>query len=188
MHGAVVGSEEASVLLTAKSGSGKSTTALACLLAGMDYLSDDYIAVQATEGPVIAHSLYHSAKVTKHGLTLFPELHASVWNKDFGEREKAIMFVNDIVPEQTKRTATLKAVLIPRIGPGPTRLVPASKIQALVAIAPTTLLQLPLAETDKMGAFKSILEKVPCYFLELGPDIRGIPNVITSFLKNDTLE
>jgi len=188
MHGAVVGTNDSSVLLTAKSGSGKSTTALSCLLSGMNYLADDYIAIEGLDKSVTAHSLYHSAKVTKHGLTLFPELHEHVWNKNFDEREKAIMFINDVFPHQTKRTANLNAVLIPKISSGPTRLVPATKIQALVAIAPTTLLQLPLAETDKIQAFKNIIEKIPCYFLELGPEIREIPDVIKSFLNNGTLE
>lgn len=186
IHGAVVGSGGKSVLLTAKSGSGKSTTALSCLLAGMDYLADDYVAVTADRG-VAAHSLYHSAKVTREGLGFFPELRDGVWNKEFGSREKAVMFINNLFPGQVKTTADLSAILIPKITGGTTRLVPATKLGAVLAIAPTTLLQLPLAETSKVRAFKSIIDKIPCYYLELGPDIRAIPKTITSFLNDGTL-
>jgi hypothetical protein len=90
----------------------------------------------------------------------------------------------DYFPNQVKRTATLDAIVIPQITGGETRLVPVSKIQALLAIAPTTLLQLPLAETQKISAFKSIIEKTPCYIIELGPDVRTIPDVIKQFLNS----
>jgi hypothetical protein len=196
MHGAVVGLNNKSILLTAKSGSGKSTTALACLLSGMDYLADDYVAItQVTDSGKIkpfAHSLYHSAKITESGLDYFPEIREKIWNTDFDtredKREKALFFLMDYFPDQVKHTATLDALIIPKITGGVTRLVPTSKIQALLAIAPTTLLQLPLAETKKISAFKTIIEQVPCYTLELGPDVRAIPNLMKKFLKDGSLE
>lgn len=183
IHGAVVGQDGISVLLTAKSGSGKSTTALSSILSGMDYLGDDYVAIE-TADKVMAHSLYHSAKVTREGLTHFPEFAEKIWNKDFGEREKAVIFLSDIFPEQVKRASPLRAVLIPRITSTETRIVRASKMEAMIAIAPTTLFQLPLAETNKIAMFKEILEKIPCYFLDLGPDVRTVPDTIKSFLKS----
>ena len=182
MHGAVVGHHGKSVLITAKSGSGKSTTALSCILSGMDYLADDYVATKLTDDGVTAISLYNSAKVTREGLELFPELKPGVWNPDFADNEKAVLFMSRLFPDQVKRELPLAAILIPRIRGGETKLVTASKIEALVAIAPTTLLQLPLAETNKIGAFKDIIQKVPCYFLDLGVDVRGVPEVIKKFL------
>lgn len=183
MHGAVVGENGDAVLLTARSGSGKSTTALACLLSGMDYLSDDYAAIDEAGTPT-AYSLYHSAKITREGLGLFPELREKVWNKDFGPHEKAVFFMSDLFPDQVRTKARLKAIFIPRITGGPTRIVPASGAEALLAIAPTTLLQLPWAETRKLSAFRTIIGKVPCFFLELGPEIRLIPEVVKDFLRS----
>lgn len=185
VHGAVVGHNKLSVLITAKSGSGKSTTALSCVLSGMDYLADDYVAVGIDES-VHSYSLYNSAKVTREGLELFPELAPGVWNPNFGENEKAVMFMSQIFPNQVKQELPLKAILIPRIKGGETKLVRASKIEALVAIAPTTLLQLPLAETNKIAAFKEIIQKIPCFFLDLGPDVRNVPHVIKEFLQSNT--
>lgn len=184
LHGAVVGHNGSSVLLTAKSGSGKSTTALAALLSGMEYIGDDYVAMTHTSD-VCAHSLYSSAKVTRNGLTLFPELAPHVWNPDFGEREKAVMFLSDAFKNQIRSSLPIVAILIPKITGTETNIVPATKMEALVAAAPTTLLQLPLAETNKLAVLKQIIEQVPCYFLELGPDIRNIPNVIKDFLSKN---
>ena len=185
-HGAVVGYDDKAVLLTAKGGSGKSTTALACLLGGMDYLADDYAAIDGIDGTT-AYSLYHSAKVTEQGLGLFPELREKIWNKDFHDPEKGIVFLGDFFPNQIKIKSSLQAILIPRITGKETKIVAASKMQALLAIAPTTLLQLPWAETRKVGAFKSIIEKLPCYFLELGPEIRKNSDVVKEFLATEGL-
>jgi len=186
MHGAVIGHHGNAVLLTAKGGSGKSTTALSCFLEGMDYLADDYAAITAKDMPT-AHSLYHSAKVTKQGLELFPELKKIVWNKNFDEPEKAIVFLSDLFPGQVKTSAPLRAILIPKITGKETRIMPASKMEAFLAVAPTTLLQLPWAGTEKVTALKSIIEKVPCYFLELGSEIRKIPDVVKLFLDGREL-
>jgi len=66
MHGAAVSLNGKSILLTAKGGSGKSTTALSCFFAGMSYLGDDYVTVKS--GDVITtHSIYSSTK-------LFPDV------------------------------------------------------------------------------------------------------------------
>lgn len=184
IHGAVVGTEDRALLLTARSGSGKSTTALSALLSGMHYLGDDYVAVEPTD-PVTAHSLYQSAKVTPAGLSLFPELVPHVANAGFAPHEKAVIFLNEVLPAQVRTTATLTGICIPRIGPGPTRLVEARKIDAMLAIAPTTLLQLPLAETRKLGAFKEILDRLPCFYLELGPEVRDVPQVLITHLAHE---
>ncbi|MBV2235042.1 MAG: hypothetical protein KUL75_05780, partial [Sterolibacterium sp.] len=43
VHAAAVGKDGVGVLIVGKSGAGKSTTALQCLLNGLDYLGDDYV-------------------------------------------------------------------------------------------------------------------------------------------------
>lgn len=184
LHGAVVGQNGKSVLLTAKSGSGKSTTALSCLLSGMEYVGDDYVAVTSTP-PITAYSLYSSAKVTRNGVNQFPELGQHIWNQNFGEQEKAVMFLSGAFEKQIRESLPLTAILIPKITGNETRIIKASKAEALVAAAPTTLLQLPLAETNKLFILKKIIEQIPCYFLELGPDIREIPLCIKDFLASE---
>jgi len=182
IHGAVIGQHNKSILLTARSGSGKSTTALSCILSGMDYLSDDYIAIQQNSS-VEAHSLYQSAKITRDGVNRFPEFNQIIRNKNFQENEKAVLFLSDIFPSQVVSHSSIVAIFIPRIVPDKTRLSKANKIEAMLAIAPTTMLQLPLAETNKLKIFKSILNNIPCYFLDVGPDIRNTPNIIKDFLS-----
>lgn len=183
LHGAVVGTDNQGLLITAKSGSGKSTTSLACLLAGMDFVGDDYIAI-TTDNSVVAHNLYSSAKVTKSGLKLFPQLTEQVWNTNSLETEKAVMFLNNRFGAQIKPSLPITAILIPRItGTNTTTITPTSKMNALVAVAPTTLLQLPLAETGKLATLKQVIEQVPCYYLNLGKDLGEVVSTIKEFLK-----
>ncbi|MBY0376733.1 hypothetical protein K2P96_02050, partial [Patescibacteria group bacterium] len=184
VHGATVGINGKAILLGAKGGSGKSTTSLSSLLAGMDYLADDYVAVET--GNSKAYSLYNSVKITPDTLEKFPELKEKIWNqKTFGgelDNGKAIVFLSKFFPNQIKDTAKLTAIFIPVIKKE-TRIVEATKIDTMLALAPTILFQLPLAHRDKINELKEIIERIPCYFLELGPDIRHVPEVIKDFLN-----
>lgn len=185
IHGAVVGLNGKSVLLTAKGGSGKSTTALACLYAGMEYLGDDYITIKS--GDIItAHSLFNSLKVFPQSLNIFPKLKEKIYYKDnvVAEDEKLIIFLSELFRKQMVKKSVLNAIFIPVIkNTKETRIIPATKIDTMLAMIPTTLLQLSLTESNKVTELKSIIERTPCYFLELGSDVREIPEVIKSFLS-----
>ncbi len=179
VHGAVVGTGTASALLTAKGGSGKSTTALSCLLAGMEYLGDDYVAVQSGE-TVVTHSLYASAKVSPDRVPAFDAVRSHVWDN---EGEKSIVFLSESFPKQLPASAPLSAVLIPTIAHlERTEIVPAGKMETLLALVPTTLMQLPLAGTDTVARLREIVARVPCFSLRLGRDSREAALAIKGFL------
>jgi hypothetical protein len=65
---------------------------------------------------------------------------------------------------------------MPRIVPGErTRFRPASKVQTLIALAPSTL-KLPIGAG--IGGFMNLTDfipKMPCFLLECGSDVRAIP-------------
>ena len=179
VHGAVVAHGGKAVLLTAKGGSGKSTTALHCLASGMEYLADDYVGIESGDPPQ-AHSLYSSAKLVA---TLQRTFLPQAWNT---EGEKAIMFLSDAFLKKMIQSAALHAIFIPMITHKPhTNIVPASKGQALLALAPTTLFQLPLMKAETLEILRAIVEQTPCYFLELGTDGTEIAEAVAK--KLDTL-
>lgn len=183
-HGAAVGAGGKAALITAPSGSGKSTTSASCIVAGMEYLGDDYVAVECADEPFV-HMLYSSAKLVPDTAKLFPELDRAVWRTPDIPGEKTVLFLAEAFPAQVRCSAPLSAILVPRIVPGgTTRIIPASKRDALLALAPTTLLQLPMLGPDTLAAFRVLVEKVPCFALELGPDIRGVPAVIREFIES----
>lgn len=186
VHGAAVGTENGAVLLTAMGGSGKSTTALSCLASGMDYIGDDYVLVEQNT----VHSLYNSVKIVPEQLSNFPDFRPDVWNRkglENGESDKAILFLSKLFPNQLKKGSSLSAILIPRIATK-TKIIPATKLEAMLALLPTTLFQLPLAPTSKTSSLTGIIGKTPCYILELGPEVRTVPETIRAFLDKQAYE
>ncbi len=180
LHGAVVGSGNRTALLTAKGGSGKSTTALSCLLAGMDYLADDYVAVRLGD-TVTAHSLYGSIKVAPDRIPEFEDIQQHVRDYD---GQKSVIFLADLFPERLRASGPLTSVMIPVIANCErTEIVPAEKMAALLALLPTTLMQLPLAGTDKTTCLKEIVARTPCYVVRLGRDSTEAAQVIKEFLE-----
>lgn len=184
VHGAAVGNENGTILLSAAGGSGKSTTALSCLMSGMDYLGDDYVLIEHDT----VHSLYNSVKIVPERLSDFPEFRSSVWNAKSVEKkqaEKAIVFLSESFSQQLKECASLMAIFIPRIA-SQTRIIPATKLQAMLALVPTTLFQLPLAPTSKTSSLADIIGKTPCFILELGPDVDTVSKTIHTFLTTES--
>lgn len=180
IHGAVIAEEGAAVLLTAKGGSGKSTTSLSCLKIGMQYLADDYVAVSRDAEPT-AYSLYNSIKVAPYYGQEFDPAHVSET-----EGEKSVVYLAPLFPKQMAYSATLKAVLIPKIAHREsTAIVPATKAEAMLALIPTTLFQLPLAESNKVQLLASIIAKLPCYTVELGTDTLEAAQAIRTFVKQE---
>ena len=70
VHAAAVGTDEGALLITGRGGVGKSTTALACLEAGMQFLGDDYVVVGLDPEPQV-YRLYGSAKLTSNSSSAF---------------------------------------------------------------------------------------------------------------------
>jgi hypothetical protein len=111
-----------------------------------------------------------------------------IWNENGTdkENEKVTVFLSELYPQQVVREAPLHAIMIPVIkNVEETKIVPASKVQTMVSLLPATLFQLSLTKSDKMAELRSIVEKTPCYFLELGYDLNRVADTIKSFLTNE---
>jgi hypothetical protein len=186
VHGGAVGENGNGVLLAARGGSGKSTTTLLCLNAGMDYAGDDYCAVDP-HAPIHLHSLYNTAKLLPGDLDRFPQLRARIFNPQAlveNSPDKATFFLTDLAPERMSAGFALKALLIPQVsGQTDTHLAPCGTAAALAAMAPSTVAQLPNAVQADMDRMLSIASNLPAYVLHLGSDLAQIPDVVRSVLR-----
>ncbi len=181
MHSASVGTPAGGVLLAGRSGSGKSTTALACLGSQLLYAGDDYTAVQLGDQPYV-HSLYSVAKLVNDNLERFPHLQPRIHNQERAEDEKAILLLNDA--DGTTAGFPLKAIFMPQVtGRHDTRLIEGSKAAALLALAPTSLFQLVGAKAISFRKMRDLVRQLPVYTLEVGTDLRQIPATILEFLS-----
>lgn len=168
VHGAVVGGPEGGLLLAGKGGSGKSTTALACLEAGWQYLGDDYVAVR-TAGEPLAFSLYSSAKASPEQLRRWPALAKAAANPAPRGTEKTVLFLAGHAEGRIVSSLPLRAVVLPRVADRDrTHWSRASAAAGLTALAPSTILQLPGAAQASLRALGELARRLPIVRLELG--------------------
>jgi hypothetical protein len=182
-HAAAVGTSDGALLLTGKGGSGKSTTALACLAAGMGYASDDYCAIAQEPVPAV-YSLYNTGKLRDEtDLARQPQFEPWIANRDRLEDEKLLMFLNEHAPERLLREAPLRAIVLPRVVEGAeSSLHPIAPAGALRALAPTTMFQLPGAAQSAMAIMAGLVRAIPCYRLDAGSEIAAIPSLLSDLL------
>ena len=159
------------VLLGGKGGSGKSTVALASLRAGLDYLGDDYVLLGGSSPSHRAFPLYRSAKLEVrhwgHHAWLLPD--ASLVDP---ADEKVLGFVDREYLAGRAAGLPVRAVVLPRVTDrARPRIVGMAPGRALLALAPSTLLQLRGGDGSGMDALSALLRDVPSYSLELGTDV-----------------
>jgi hypothetical protein len=183
LHAAAVGTERGAVILAGKSGSGKSTTALNCLRAGLLYLSDDYCVAGLTPQPTV-YSLYSSGKLRPESIEQFPQL-SYLYKSIHSDTEKLLFFLNEGFSRQIPLSLPIRAILLPRItSETRTHIVPATAAEGLTALAPSTVFQLPFAGKTAFQSMAQLVRSVPIYQLNLGAPWESIPDVIRDFLDN----
>lgn len=183
VHAASVGTDEGGVIICGKGGSGKSTTALSCINSRLKFLGDDYCAVD-TSGPTRIWSLYSTSKLKgQEDVDRFPRFRDLISNLDRLGDEKALLFLNEHMPECLTGSFPLKAIFVPRItGLPDTTVSEISMVSTLRALAPSTMFQLPGDGAKSFKAMSGVVKKIPCHHLDLGTKIEKIPDAIADFL------
>ncbi len=183
VHAGAIGSGGRAVLLAGPAGAGKSTSALAGLISGLDYLGDDYVLIDTRQGTTI-HSLYSAAKLQPEQVAAFPALGPYLTNGDRLSTEKALWFVQRDFPERTRASAVACAVLVPRVsGRDQSSLTPIARSTALASLAPSTLAQLSGADQWSMRAMAVFLERLPVFQLEAGRDLADLARTVRDLLE-----
>ena len=185
IHAAAVGTDDGAVLITGKGGVGKSSTALACLDANMNYYADDYVVVGLDPKPRV-YTLYSTAKLNGDQVARFARFAPLISNPDKLGQEKAVMFLNETFGRQIKPSAPLRAVLTPNFASRPeTRFSPAQRNGLFRATAFTTLAQLPYAGQFTHDFVERLISNVPGWQMHLGHDIASVPDAIKALLANE---
>lgn len=183
-HAAAVGTGGRGVLLGGSSGSGKSTTALACLGAGMDCAGDDYVLVDPGPPPT-AHALYTSALLEVGHARRHSDL-MPVIDRVAGSgrsRSKAVTFASGDGRAAMRGGHRVVAIAAPRVEPGSaTSFSRITAGAALRALAPSTLAQLGTMDAAGLADLANLCRSLPCFELRLGRDLDAIPGVVTDLL------
>jgi hypothetical protein len=173
------------VLIGGRSGTGKSTAALACLDAGLGFLGDDMCIIEPGDPPVV-HSLFCSAKVDVPDTARFPALSAALVHGSGPQWEKAVYLFDRHLARGVAHRAPLIGAAIPRRGQTghASRL---SARQGFLAMAPNTVFQLPGAALAACAGVKEVVSKVPVHTVGVGETIAEIPARVSDFARSLSL-
>ncbi len=182
LHAAAVGTRNGAVLITGQGGVGKSTTALAALAHGMNYVADDYLIVGLDPEPKV-YSLYSTAKLNPDQVDTFPQFAPLISPGGSCSEEKAVMYLFPQFASQISPALPLRAILTPRItGGSGTTLAPADRETLYRAAAFTTMSQLPYVGRRTHDFIGRLTECLPGFDLALGSDLEGIVQEIVGLL------
>jgi len=186
VHAGLVARNGQGILFAGKSGAGKSTAALACLCGGFNYLGEDYIGLQScSDGSFLGHSLYNSVFLETNHLTRFRELMPFAIKGRVPFEEKSVIILSRVFPERLERAVPIKVLILPRVVDTQCpEFRPASKRDTLLALGPSSLLQIPNNGLGALGfdRLAQLVERVPCYWLEVGNDLRLVAPCVDELL------
>lgn len=182
VHSGLVSWRGRGVMFAGMSGSGKSTSSIACLGDGFGYLGDDFIGIdQSPEGVFTGYSIYASCLLTPDHLGRFPHLGAGVERAHHAHEEKSLVYLSRLYPEEMKPTVPVSVIALPRVvGVGETTFRPASKAETLRTLAPSTVLTFvpSAARAHAFELLARMVDSVPSYWLELGGDVNHIKDAV----------
>jgi hypothetical protein len=170
LHGAAIGNAAGGALLVGQSGSGKSTTALACAGTSLGYVADDYCLLEPGTPPCV-HSIYGSGKADANAIARLPHLAAAFLASPIDQQGKSIIFLAEHLASAVLRSLPLRAVVAPKILPDTAcRIDRLSRGEALRALAPSTLFQMPGDRAASLSRITALIQNLPCFRLTIGND------------------
>ena len=180
IHSGLVSWEGRGVLFVGMGGAGKTTSSISCLLGGFGYLGDDFLGLEETpDGSFTGYGIYASCLVTPEHLIRFPDLMPHAGAANHAHEDKSLVYLSRLFPERMEQSIPIGVLALPRVvDADETSFRPASKGEALLALAPTSVMFLPGANVRSLDKLVRLVEHVPCYWLELGRDVSHIPDTV----------
>lgn len=172
IHSGLVARNGVGLLIAGRSGAGKTTTSLSCMLDDFTFLSDDYVALEGgSDGKFVGHSLYATCLVDH--LTRFTDLARIAHAPNCGRETKSVVYLADREESQFVSDVRLAAVVLPKIVDRPdTVYYRARPPEAMMELAPSSLWLLPNAHS--LQKMSELVKATPAYRLELGRDVGQI--------------
>ena len=184
LHAGLVADRGRGVLIGGAAGAGKSTTTLACALAGFDVLGDDAVGTEIASDRCVGHACYSTVRFDEGTLRRLPRLaEHSLPPTAPADRGKHLAYVVDVLGHRPNPEASLEAIVMPTVaGAGATRLVEARGSTTLRRLAPSTLLRGLGGGSAGMAHMGELVRRLPSYELHVGDRLDDIPAVLHDLL------
>ena len=171
------------IILAGAGGSGKSGTVIAGLLHGLQSIGDDYVLLEAGSD-VSAYPLFATLKQDPAGferLRLSERLGNDLPLNWQGKHQFTIEeFSTDPVPSRL----SIGALLLPHIGgSGRTEITQVSRAEAMIALAASSIYQMPGERESGFRFFGEITRRLPCFRVTLGSDPAEVAGSIGEFIQ-----
>lgn len=173
MHASCVATDRGAALVAGSSGSGKSTTAMTCVLAGFSFLCDDacIVDLDAPEGPVV-HAIYGRSKLepdAAHRLGLTADLEGGPLLSQ---------------PEDRVTRTAARVLLLPQVTGRPeTRLEELPRTEVLRTLVPASIREGGGLGGQALQELTRVVRTLPSYRLLLGTDPDGVARAVASAIE-----
>jgi len=95
-----------------------------------------------------------------------------------------VLDVAAALPGSLRKSVAVRAVIVPRVAGGRTRLTRLEPSQALLAWAPSSTLRLPFDEGEVVATLAGVVRRVPCFGLQVGDDPRELAAAVDDALAS----
>lgn len=169
------------VILAGDGGSGKSGTVIGGLLHGLQSVGDDYVLLDADDR-IVARPVFTTLKQDQAGVARLGMVDL-VAHKPVNWQGKYEFVIGDVSALPIPERLEISALLIPRVtGAARTGLQPVARGEAMIALAASTLYQMPGERESGFRFFSRVTRALPCYSLNLGSDPAEVSGVIGDFI------
>lgn len=170
------------VILAGAGGSGKSGTVIAGLTHGLQSVGDDYVLLDAGD-EVRAYPLFATLKQDAAGFRRLRLDRYLDGGSPLNWQGKHQFVIDDMAQCPVPARLGVKALLLPRVGTQPrTEIAPVGRMEAMIALAASSIHQMPGERESGFRFFGKVTRQLPCYRLSLGPDPEEIADSIGSFI------
>jgi hypothetical protein len=175
LHAGLIAGPRGGVLIPGEGGTGKSTSCVAAATQGLEFLGDDFIGLEQVDGNFVGHSVFGTACLARRDLDRFRAIAGLAVDDGIPEEEKPILFLPEVFPERLRASVPVRAVVLLRVGADRTEVRPAGRAETMRHFAASTLhTVMPRPGREALVRLAALVERVPAWWLLLGPDIEDL--------------
>jgi hypothetical protein len=185
VHAGAVAYSGRAALITGPTGSGKSTTTISCLAAGLSYLGDDRCLIRQGQLPQV-YSIYTSAKVFAAEVDRFPihGLSNAVSPMASPNEAKAIINVGQVAPHLMAKQAEIACVITPVVtGESRSRLVDISAAEAVKLLVAEIIGHSPTTAKKSLLILSDVCKRRCAYRLEAGVNLEEVAETVACAIQ-----